>query len=268
MLLTLAARTFQSQIAGSSDGPVGSLAELPAFTKKTLELHGLYLTTDMLTGADATALDKLREAADRAGCPCLVLIESDLLPFTTDDDDKGDAAMERMVRVLAAAARLGCNAAALRVPDLTDDDQMDIAAERFRYVISKANQRDINMLFMPTGAQIDDPDRLTDLIKRIGGFRIGTLPDFAVAATAKDPVHHLRRLVPYASALLASSHTFKSTRKAPGFTHPAYDLNEYLQTVAALGYSGTVAIDYQGEDDPELGVKQTRELLEAVLEAQ
>jgi hypothetical protein len=110
-----------------------------------------------------------------------------------------------------------------------------------------------------------NPERLTDLIKKIGGFRVGTFPDFQAASASPDPTHFLRRLTPYASALTASSVSFVASKKPPGFVHEPYDLATLAATVTSVGYTGTIAIDYRGEDDPETGIIRTRTILEGAL---
>ena len=46
---------------------------------------------------------------------------------------------------------------------------------------------------------------MTELIKKIGGFRVGTFPDFEAAMQADDPAAYLRKLVPYASVVCATT---------------------------------------------------------------
>src|SRR5262245_32639914 len=109
MLLTLDARSLRRRLlAPRGDAGAMVLTDLPRHVRERLNLFGLNLSTDLLVGADHARLDRVREAADKASCPCLVLIESAPQPFADGDDDKGEAAVERMVRVVHAADRLGC----------------------------------------------------------------------------------------------------------------------------------------------------------------
>ena len=105
------------------------------------------------------------------------------------------------------------------------------------------------------------------------GFRVGTMPDFQTAAKSPDPLLYLRRLVPYAAAISASSVEFKPAKRGgvggggggaiPG--HAPYDLIELCNVVQAVGYQGTLAIDYRGEGDPVEGIRNTKAVLESVL---
>lgn len=262
MLLTLAANSFRKRLLAPRSSPDAlALTDLPAYAREHLGLYGLNIATDLLAGADHHKLDRLREAADKASCPCLVLIESTALPFADADDEKGDAAIARMRRVVQAAHRLGCNSAAVGV--LADDgpDALEYGADRLKRVLQGAERMEVNLLLMAQPGLTGTPERLTDLIKKIGGFRIGTFPDFQTAAAFPDPVHFLRRLTPYASAVTAAAISFKESKKPPGIVHEPYDLAEYVQVIESVGYQGTLAIDYRGEGDPAKGVKQARDIL-------
>jgi sugar phosphate isomerase/epimerase len=105
-----------------------------------------------------------------------------------------------------------------------------------------------------------EPDRLTELIKRIGGFRIGSLPSFGHAAQTKDPIHTLRQLAPYAGAIHATVSEFTKAGK-----HKAYDLNEYVRAIRSVGFVNTLAIDYVGGGDAAEAIDLARTALEEAL---
>ncbi len=250
----------------SSEAGTLALVDLPRYTRDTLGLYGLNISTDLLVGADHKALDKLRDAADKASCPCLVLTEATPLSFASPDDAKAEAAAERMRRVIQAAHRLGCNAAAVAIAGDDDAASVLLAADRIKRLLQGADRIELNLLIMSGEGITKDPDKLTELIKKIGGFRIGTFPDFERASKAADPQHYLRRLTPYASALTASSLSFKPAKgDAAGFTHQPYDLAEMAKTVLSVGYQGTLAIDYRGDGNIVEGIERTKAILTAAL---
>lgn len=266
MLLTLAASTFRASLRKDRVGPKSMrLTDLPRFTREELGLYGLNISTDLLVGADIARLDALRESADKASCPYLVLIESEPQPFCHADEDKGQAAMDRMVRVAKAAHRLGCNSAAVAVAGPDEPAALDLGAARLKKTLQAADKLEINLLLMPAKGLTASPDRLTDLIKKVGGFRIGTFPDFQAASLAEDPIHYLRRLTPYAAAVTAAVVGFKTSKKPPGAVHEPYDILAYTKTVASVGYTGTLALDYRGEGDPADGIVKAKAILEAVV---
>jgi len=133
MLLTLATRCFTGR---DVPGPAGTTLEagreavigLPRFAIEELELRGLSVSAGMLGGWGVPDLEALRDAADKAGCPCLVLIEDEPLGFGETDVRARDAATDRLARLGAAAHRLGCSSVAIHVAGPDDERAFDRAA--------------------------------------------------------------------------------------------------------------------------------------------
>jgi len=272
MLLTLTANALRARLATNRKGSrpasgadILQVTDLPRFAREELGLFGLTLSTNLLVGADLARLDGIREAADKASCPCLVLTEPEHQPLGTTDDKAGDAAIDRATRVVQAAHRLGCSSIGLGVICNDTEDEQDFCIERLRRVMSIAERLEVNILICPGQGITGDPERLTDLIKRVGGFRIGTFPDFEIASKAPDPLGYLKRLTPYASAITAATMRFKAGKKAGEVTHEPYDLKAYTTVVRAVGYSGTLSLDYRGEGDPVENLKHAKSLLESLV---
>lgn len=263
MLLALAARSLRSMLAGK-DASL-PLTDLPRFAHEQLGLHGLMLSADLLAGRTRDDLSRLRDAADRARCSCLVLLEEDPQKLAAAD---ASAAAERIRRVMAAASLLGCNAASVAVDAPDSPEALEIVAERFKALMGEAEQRELNLLIMPGSSKrpglTSSPDRLTELLKKIGGFRVGTMPDFAHAAEAEDPPAYLRKVTPYASAVLGSTLGFKVIEgelddERAIVEHQGYDLAAAIEAIAAVGYDGAVGLDYHGEGDLRMGLRRSRE---------
>jgi sugar phosphate isomerase/epimerase len=256
----------------------GNLVDVPRAVREQLGLSGLNVTTDLLKGADRVAIAELRDAADRAGCACLVLVEPPL-PLASARSDQAERALARTTRLVEAASLLGCNSLALGIEGDATDEAFERAVDALREVAAAAEKRELNVLIAPTRGITEEPERVTELIKRVGGFRIGTYPDFATAARAKDPVAYLRRLAPYAWAVCASTLEFAEPERQGGgaaeggedeedlmapAVHLSYDLDSMVEAVASVGYDGTLAIDYRGESGT-LGLEQSCEALDAAL---
>ncbi|MGD9689640.1 MAG: hypothetical protein AB7K52_06460 [Phycisphaerales bacterium] len=293
MLLTLAATSLASKLkpakgSGASGSPKGSLTifDIPKFAREQLDLHGMVLSTSLLQGADRAFLQKIVENADKVGCPCLTLIES--TPQPVGDPDKAGPAADRILRVVQAAHWLGCNAVAIPVDCPDDDDAMSDAAEVLRPILRKAEKMELNLCIASGASGLTArPERVTDLLKKVGGFRIGTLPDFdsasrmsgkpdspapaakgKAAAAANDASSYLRRLVPYASTVLAVVREFepgKGKNAAPA--HKPYDLLDCVRTVAAVGFDGSLAIDWRGpaSQDPIENIVAARDAIRSII---
>jgi sugar phosphate isomerase/epimerase len=274
MLLTLNATSLIGLIAPKrSRKPKMALLDLPAYTRQTLGLSGLNLTTPLLSGMHPSDLDEIRERADKEACACLLLVEPDPQPLGSTDPAEAEAAFERTTRVIEAAAILGCNSAAITPLGNDTDDVLDRTAQTLKRLMVTAERRELNLLISPGKGLTADPDRVTALLKKVGGFRVGTLPDFQRAAQAEDPAAYLRRLTPYASVVSASTTSFVgpggselSAFLDSDFEHDQYDVMAMVESVLAVGYDGTLAIDYRGKGDAALGVQRSRVILQRALE--
>lgn len=208
MLLTLHTNSVRSLVRPSRGEPTVDLLDLPRKTREEFGLFGLNLTTDLLAGAVRARLEKLREAADKSGCACLLLIEQDPLALADANDDKALGALERLERVIRGAQILGCNSIAFKISGKADEETLERAVEHLKEAAEKADRHEINLLITPTDGLTSEPERVTSIIKKVGGFRVGTFPDFEVASKTADPVTYLRRLTPYASAVCAATIQF------------------------------------------------------------
>ncbi|MBL8887022.1 MAG: hypothetical protein JNK16_10195 [Phycisphaerales bacterium] len=213
MLLTLNASCLRSQLVpAAGSAPALALSDLPQYTREVLGLGGLNLTTDLLVGADRRKLEQLRERADRAGCPCLLLIEAEPQKLAATDAATAEAVIGRMLRVIEAAQILSCTAAALRITADDSDAALQLVWPRLRKIVDRAERLELNLLVSPMKGLTAKADRVTDMIKKVGGFRIGTLPDFQFAfestGSMEGAVTFLRRITPYASVVQASTTDF------------------------------------------------------------
>lgn len=294
MLLTLTV-SAQRPVLTDRKGRV-ELRSLPSRIREELGLHGMNLTTDLLAGANRETLSQLREAADKARCACLLLIEPGDLPLSSMKDD-GDKAQARVMNILEAASLLGCNAASIGIAGKNNDTDAENAIERLKPIVERAESLEINLLISPRAGLTEQPDDLTGLIKRVGGFRIGTFPDFGSAQQTDDPETYLRRLTPYASVVQATTMEFgeppeieedSAPPKAakgedpaaallaaieslddeeyPVAPHIAFDLEPLLKSVVSVGFDGTLALSYEGEGDGTLGVERSRDAIEDLLD--
>lgn len=306
MPLALSASALKSRLTTAKTRGVGNsdlmtLTELPSFVRNELGLTGLLLTTDLLVGADRARLMHVLESADKAACPVLALAEVNPLPLADPDDRKADAAVERCLRVAQAAHWMGCSAFAVPVLGADTEEAMDLAAERLKGVARKAEKLDLNLCIAPCVGLTKTPEKVGELLKKIGGFRIGTMPDFAGAAGSADKIAYLRRLVPYASMVVASGVKFEpvgagdapaTKRNAPAAAkakgkakakvvdepddepapapievrHTAYDIKEMASVLVSVGYEGPIAIDYRGTGDPVPGILNIKSVLERLFD--
>ena len=105
ILMTLAAGSLKGLIdSGELD-----LVDMPEFTMREFDLRGLNVPASMFTGCSIDVFDRLRDNADKAGCPVLILIEDSPLEFGAPGSSELQSSLDRVQRLAVAANRLGCN---------------------------------------------------------------------------------------------------------------------------------------------------------------
>ncbi len=262
MLLTLAIRSLRTLLSKDSAARL-TLLEVPEFAIKQLTLRGLNVHASMLAGRSLQELDRLRDRADKSGCPFLVLVEDNPLPFTDSDRAQREAAAERVRRLAVASSRLGCNALALQCEATDTPQEFEMTAEALKSLMPAIERQELNVLLEPHTGLTEKPERLTDLIKRIGGWRIGSLPDFGHAAACGDPVDVLRKLAPYAGVVHATVQGFSRNGK-----HKGYDLAQCVAAIRSVGFLNTLAIDYVGNGDPIPNIERARAILQEAIDVE
>ena len=128
---------------------------------------------------------------------------------------------------------------------------------------------DVGLLIESRMGLAQSPDRLTELIKKIGGFRIGSLPEFRFAHDSGDFTGTLRRLAPYAGTILAR--VGKSADEKPAVARSdktPYDLTGGLEAILAVGYQHAICLDHAGGPNAEKAIIAARETIESALTAE
>jgi len=256
MLLTLSAISY----ADSSGAMSMKLEDLPRLAFEELGLQGMTLQASLLKGWDAAKLDRLRDAGDKAGCPCLVLVEDSPQPLGDSRDATAREAQDRLDRVLQVAHRLGCSSAALGIADPESGDLTENLANRLKLLVASAERLELNLLLAPREGLTETPEQLTALIRKVGGFRIGAYPDFQKAVESGDIDAYLRGLAPYASVIC--SPTLGSGAKGKA------DLVTCIRSIRAVGYDASLALESRDDKDPNKALVKARETIESALEVE
>jgi len=218
----------------------------------------------MLAGWSGEQLGTLRHRGDQAGCPCLVLVDSTPLAIGSSDEAVQEAAMTRLSRVATAANRLGCNSVAVAVAMAAGDSaDQDRTAQALQHAMVSVERLELNLLLVPGPGGTRSSDGLSELIKQVGGFRIGALPTYGDLSTNEDQLEHIRKLAPYAGAIHVRCEGFKR-----GGAHRGLDLAAGLAAAKAVGYQSNVVIDYVGDGDPAKEIARAAEILQAAIEAE
>ena len=254
ILMTLAAGSLKGLIdSGELD-----LVDIPEFTMREFDLRGLNVPASMFTGCSIDVFDRLRDNADKVGCPVLILVEDTPLEFSGSGPEL-QSSLDRVQRLAVAANRLGCNSLTISCSATPKDEAVfDATAAGLKQAIALIDDFDLNLLVAPCKGMTNDPDRLTDLIKKVGGFRIGSYPGFAHAHQSGDAHDTLRKLAPYAGGIEITARS----KKGGEATIDAY---EAIESVLGVGYQNTIALGFEGRGNAVTTLQAGRRLLAEAL---
>lgn len=224
-----------------------ALLDVPRFVAEELEIRGINIPVQMIRQQSPQTLERFRDEADRAHCPCLVLYRDEPLDFLGEP--------ERSVQVLREMGKrarlLGCAEIAVRVMNIATASQQ--IAPIMKTALDGLQRFEVNLLVRPCEAPCDQPDPVIDLVRKIGGFHIGAMPSFANAAATGDSQQSLRKIIPYSLAVEA---TVTSVSKSGV---PADDLfDESIDMLVKLGFSNKLTIDWRGSGNWAQAVQAIR----------
>lgn len=249
MLLAITTESLEYYINPPDASAKGlMLTELPRFVVDRLGLHGLVVDSKYLKGWSLEQLDKLRNCADQAGCPCLVLRESRGV-VTGGDTATQTAAMQRIELVTRAAQRLGCAAVSFRVESAVGQIELDQAARFLRKTMERIERIDVNMLLEHGGGDLARPETLVEMVKKVGGFRVGTMPNFGQSGAGKDCAAILRQTAPYAAAVLATIPPGAGGMASEETGAALSRAKACMESLVTVGFHQILAMDYLGRSD-------------------
>lgn len=266
LLVTASASAFRDRIERPDDSL--GLLDLPAFFAGELGVKGMSIPASMLSGLGVNELEAIRDASDKARCPALLLIEDQPLGLADADPEIRTQAVDRIRRLSSGAGYLGCAQLGLSIEGEDGDDRFELTASSVRQVMDSDQRFEVGVLLESRPGLTADPNRLTDLIKKVGGFRIGSLPDFRFAHDSGDFEGTLRRLAPYAGTILA---TVGASRRGEKPTSVAkdrtpYDLLAGLEAVLAVGYQHAICLDHAGGPNAATAISEARQQIEDFLD--
>lgn len=266
LLVTASASAFTDRLR-SQDDPL-SLVDLPAFGSGELGVRGLSIPASLLGGLGPADLEAIRDAGDKARCPVLLLVEDQPLPLADPAPAVRAEAIERVGRLSRAAGMLGSAQLGISIDGDDGDERFELAASTVREAVQSIDRFEVGILIESRSGITGDPARLTDLIKKIGGFRIGSLPDFRFAHDTKDFEGALRRLAPYAGTIFATVGRAARGAKPAAASKDAtpYDLRAGLEAVLAVGYQHAICLDHAGGAGAAAAIIEARELIQQAID--
>jgi sugar phosphate isomerase/epimerase len=259
MLIALSAGSLKGLLTRPKN-PL-KVPDLPLWVREELDIRGLSLPTDLLKGCTPADMERIRDAGDRAGCPCLMLVETSPLDIVGSDRVQAQS-LQRIRRLAAAANHLGAARLGVKLHGVETPEQMERAARGVRAALTEMDRWEVNLLMEPHGGLLARGDPLVDLVKKVGGFRIGVLPSFQHAHASGDLRDMLRRLAPYAQAMVAHVQGFDARG-----SHQGWSLEQCVDVLRAVGYSNLLSLEYIGKGDGVASLTKARDVLGESLKA-
>ncbi len=180
------------------------------------------------------------------------------------DKQKRAKAVENHYKWVEAAKYLGCHSIRVNAQSSgTYDEQVQRAADGLRTLTEYAAQHELNVIVENHGGLSSNGGWLAKVMKAVAHPRCGTLPDFGNFnlgdGKTYDRYKGVRELMPFAKAVSAKSNAFDSEGN-----ETKTDYYRMLRIVLEANYHGYVGIEYEGKEDPMVGIRKTQRLLERV----
>ncbi|MBU7577862.1 MAG: sugar phosphate isomerase/epimerase [Flavihumibacter sp.] len=182
-------------------------------------------------------------------------------------------AVENHYKWVDAAKHLGC--ATIRVNaagEGTAEEIAKTAADGLSRLGEYAEKVGINVIVENHGGYSSNGAWLAGVMKAVNKPNVGTLPDFGNFCIKREPgnwrncleaydrYQGTTELMPFAKGVSAKSHDFDAQGN-----ETETDYKKMLQIVKAVGFTGYIGIEYEGEVlSEDEGIRKTKALLEKV----
>ena len=232
------------QNSGKADDRNFELWDIPRILRDELGMKVIDLSTGTLNSSrDPKQLDRLRRAADAAGCVITNLkvnathlsVKVLDLPFDHADKTKRRAALDEYKQWIRAAQRLGVRW--LRPFPSDTQPATSVLVEGYRELADFAGQQGITIVVENAGWIRSDPQAIPSLVQALDG-RIAAAPDIG----SWDEGVRYEALA--AAFPLAVTCDFKVGNLTPNFEHRGYDLKRCFEIGWKAGFRGPWCIEH------------------------
>jgi len=137
---------------------------------------------------------------------------------------------------------------------------LEQAAQALKPIADYALSRGVVVVIEPMPNNYSGDGRyLAELAAQMNHPSLRLMPDFG-KMKGNDPYGGTIAMMPYTDVVSAKTHEFGPDGQSREFDYP-----RLMQSIVASGFTGVVAIEYEGEElGPVAGVKATQRLLEAL----
>lgn len=187
-----------------------------------------------------------------------------------------DKAVENHKKWIDVANLLGCHS--IRINMFGDGsmlEQEDNAAESMAAMADYAKDLNVNIIVENHGGYSSDPNWVKRVMEKVNRPNCGTLPDFGNFCLRRenderwgtpcikeypDIYEAVEIMMPFAKAVSAKSYDFDEKGN-----ETKIDYYKMLKVVKKAGYRGYVGVEYEGEEDEDVGIMKTKNLIQNVM---
>jgi hypothetical protein len=229
--LGITTSSFGMHIAPEPTAGKLTLLELPRLLRGELDLTVIDLNTSTLTSFEPAYLERVRKAADDAGCVLTNLkLNQRNVDMNSPDREVRRRALDTFKRSIDAAARLGCRWA--RPLPSAERPDMEIHVASYRELCDYAAEKNVQMLIENFGWMDGDPESVPRLMRAIDRD-VAVSPDTGNWSSDEVRYAALAKVFP-----LAVTCDFKARELGPEGEHPLYDLKRCFDIGWASGFRG------------------------------
>ena len=218
-----------------------SILDWPRILRDELDMRVIDLNTGAVTSTEPAYLEKVRSAADKAGCVLTNMkINRDDVNIGHRDKAVRDKALAECKRWIEASSHLGVRWAR-PIPSVEQPDMPGYLAA-FRELADYAAEHKVQLLVENYGWMDADADASTRLIEAVG-HNIAACPDTGNWANQETRFAGLTKMFPR-----AVSCDFKAGKLGPHGEHAAWDLKRCFTIGWDAGFRGPWCLEHANTD--------------------
>ena len=249
------------------DAPL-TLLEFPRYARETFGIDAVELNNIYFASTDAAYLDSLVNAASAAGSTLLNIAVDEQGDLADEDDAARIEAVERYARWIPIARHLGCGVIRANSGGRNATDRERAIAsctDSFRRLCDVGNANGVALMMENHWGISSDPDVMVRITRAVcdthGADAMHTLVDWGNWPDDVDRYAAIAKTMPLAIAVHAKVNDIDADLR-----HPKFDHARCLQLSRDAGYDGHLGIEYEGVDDPVVGVRRGAELLRTLID--
>jgi L-ribulose-5-phosphate 3-epimerase len=244
-----------------------ALVDFPAYARDTFGIRAVELNNIYFESTLPAYLEKLRAAADQAGSKLLNIAVDEPGDLSNTHVVSRHIALANYARWVPVAKYLGCEAIRANSGGANVVDRgpsLAACIDSFRRLCDVGCTWGIKILIENHWGISADPDVIVHVCEAINASHgkgvMYALADWGNWPDTTDRYQAIGKIMPYADAVHAKVNDIDGS-----LHHPRFDHGRCMQISKAAGYDGYLGIEYEGKDDPVVGVRRGVELLRKLL---